>query len=242
MARLQWIFATTVLVLALFTVACAGPAGASLAAAPTATPAPAAQPASAPTKPAATTGSSAQPVGSARYDVATSGTEASFSVREQLARLNAPSDAVGKTSSVTGAIVIGSDGKIVADQSKFTIDLSTLTSDSSMRDGFIKGRTLETSTYPTAVFVPKEIQGLATPLPTSGQQSFKLLGDLTIHGVTKPVTWDVTGQANNGDLTGQASTNVKFEDFGMTQPKVASVLSVNDDIKLGLTFHLVKAN
>src|SRR5262249_13427591 len=74
-----------------------------------------------------TTESSASP--GIKFAVA-SGTEANFRVREQLARLNLPSDAIGKTSAVTGSIVIGEDGKVVADQSKFVVDLTTLKSDS----------------------------------------------------------------------------------------------------------------
>jgi polyisoprenoid-binding protein YceI len=161
-------------------------------------------------------------------------------VREQLANLSAPSDAVGKTSAVTGSIVVSADGKIVSDLSKITVDLASLQSDSGMRDRFVLGNTLQTSTFPPAVFGPTEIQGLSAPLPTSGQQTFQLVGNLTIHGVTKQVTWAVTSQVQGNDLTGQATTRAKFGDFGMTQPKVASVLSVTDDIRLEISFHLTK--
>jgi polyisoprenoid-binding protein YceI len=65
------------------------------------------------------------------------------------------------------------------------------------------------------------------------------MGDLTIHGVTRPSTWQVTATANHGEFTGTAATRVKFEDFGMTQPRLAIVLSVQDDIGLEYDFHLV---
>ncbi len=175
-----------------------------------------------------------------KFDVAT-GTEADFRVREQLARLSFPSDAVGKTSAVTGSIVLGPDGKVVADQSKFVVDLTTLKSDSNGRDGFIKRNTIDTASFPKAEFDVTEVQGLSSPLPTSGKQTFKLVGNLTIHGVTHPATWTVDGQVNGNDVTGLATTDFKFEDFGMTVPKAGPVLSVVDDVKLELNFHLAKS-
>lgn len=174
------------------------------------------------------------------FDVVANGTTADYRVREQLARLSFPSDAVGTTTKVTGGLVIGTDGKIVPDQSKFVVDLTALKSDSGGRDGYIQGNTLQTATYPTAVFVPTETKGLAAPLPTAGKQTFQLVGNLTIHGVTRPATWDVTSQVAGNDLTGQATTDFTFEDFGMPVPKRAAVLSIKDDVKLELTFHLAK--
>ena len=55
-------------------------------------------------------------------------------------------------------------------------------------DGFVKARILETDRYPDVVFVPTSIQGIALPLPTSGTHSFTLAGNLTIRGITRPVT------------------------------------------------------
>jgi polyisoprenoid-binding protein YceI len=63
---------------------------------------------------------------------------------------------------------------------------------------------------------------------------------LTIHGVTKPSTWDVTAEAKGGSITGKAVTRIHFGDFGMTQPRVAIVLSVVDDIKLEYDFSFVR--
>jgi polyisoprenoid-binding protein YceI len=128
------------------------------------------------------------------------------------------------------------DGTLLADESKITVDLSSLQSDESRRDSFIKGATLQTSQFPTAVFVPREVQGLPTPLPTSGQATFQLLGDLTVHGVTQPVDWQGTAQFDNASVSGAASTAVKLTQFGMTPPKAGPVLSIEDQLTLELTF------
>lgn len=266
----QRVLTTAVAAATLFVAACSGSAsmttGASSAAPATvvATVAPttaAASPTSAPTTVASpsaaaaatpsagvTASSASTPASSAaastdviKYTVDANGTQAGYQVQEQLARLKAPSQAIGTTKAVSGSIVIGSDGKIVSNQSKIVVDLKSLHSDISMRDGFIDRNTLDIAKYPTATFVPTEIKGLASPLPTSGSQTFQLLGNLTVHGVSHPVTWNVTSQVNGNNVTGKATTDVKFEDFGMSPPKALAVLSVTDNITLNLTFHLTKA-
>ncbi|MGH2457667.1 MAG: YceI family protein, partial [Chloroflexota bacterium] len=174
------------------------------------------------------------------YGVVADGTRAQFKVREQLANRSFPSDAIGTTQAVTGGITIGADGKIVSDQSKFVAELRTLKSDSAKRDGYIQRSTLNTEEYPTAVFVPTAATGLTSPLPTSGKVAFQLLGNLTVHGVTHPVTWNVTGQVDGNQVAGQATTSFKFEDFGMSPPHVFVVLSVQDNINLQMDFLLAR--
>jgi polyisoprenoid-binding protein YceI len=66
-----------------------------------------------------------------------------------------------------------------------------------------------------------------------------MLGDLTIRGVTKPVTWDVTAKIAQGSISGEAKTSFTFVDFELGKPRVRSVLSVNDEIGLEYTFFLV---
>ncbi len=175
------------------------------------------------------------------YTVVADKSEASYSVREQLARLNFPTDAVGKTNAITGSVTIKPDGSIDTANSKFTVDLSTLQTDSNMRDNFVRRNILQTDQYPQAVFVPTQVNGLPAALPQNGNVSFKLTGNMTIHGVTKPVTWDVTGAINNGEANGKATTSFTFEDFGLQQPQVPVVLSVVDKITLNVTIDLQKS-
>ena len=182
------------------------------------------------------TGSSS-PGGRVRLEVAP-GTKASFRVREQLAGFDLPSDAVGTTESVSGSLVVASDGTVDQDGSKLTVDLTTLQSDQSMRDNYIKGRTLETEKFRNAEFVPRRVQGLTFPLPSSGKATFQLIGNMTVHGVTKELTWSVAGVFAADRVTGQATTSFPFSMFEMAIPKIARVLSVNDSIQLEIDFTL----
>jgi polyisoprenoid-binding protein YceI len=176
-----------------------------------------------------------------RFVLAPTGNEARYRVREQLAGFDFPNDAVGATSDITGGIVIGTDGKVVPGESKFVVDLTKLKSDKERRDGFLQRRTLETEKFPTVELVPTALRGLATPLPSSGEKTFDLLGDLTIRGVTRPTTWHVKATFDGGRIAGSAATTFTFAEFQITQPKVASVLSVADSIRLEYDFVLMPA-
>jgi polyisoprenoid-binding protein YceI len=165
-----------------------------------------------------------------------SASKASYHAQEQLAGRNLPSEAVGTSNAVSGTVTLNPDGSVAADQSQIKVDLSKLTSDESRRDNYIKGSTLQISTFPMATFTPRQVQGLPTPLPTSGQATFALSGDLTVHGVTRPVTWQVTAQFDPTLVSGSATTNVNISDFGMTPPKAGPVLSIQDALTLELTF------
>jgi polyisoprenoid-binding protein YceI len=65
-----------------------------------------------------------------------------------------------------------------------------------------------------------------------------LLGDLTVRDVTRPVTWDATATVEGDEVRVQAHTTVRFADFGLTIPRVASVLSVEDSIRLEVDLRL----
>jgi polyisoprenoid-binding protein YceI len=174
-----------------------------------------------------------------RYIVAPTGNEARYRVREQLAGFDLPRDAVGATKDITGMIVVGNDGKVVKTDSKVTIDISTLKSDQGRRDNYLRRSTLETTKYPKAELVPSALDGLLMPIEAGASQTFSVKGDLTVHGVTHPTTWQVTARGEGKDVVGTASTAFTFKDFGLEQPRVPIVLSVADTIRLEYDFRFV---
>ena len=161
--------------------------------------------------------------------------KATVRVREQLARVSAPSDAVLVATGATGSFLLKDDGTFSTD-SKITFDLTTLTSDQRQRDDFIKQGTLQTRQFPKAELALTKLTGLPLPLPASGDFKATLAGRMTIHGVTKDVTFDVQAKRAGADLTATATANPtwKFADFGMTPPTSFSVLSVVDEIRLSV--------
>ncbi|MGQ0713652.1 MAG: YceI family protein [Gemmatimonadaceae bacterium] len=178
--------------------------------------------------------------GAATFVVGPSGNEVRYRVREQLAGFDFPNDAIGKTTSVSGQIVIDDDGGVVSDASRFVVDAATLTSDRDRRDNYIRRRTLTVEQHPTIVLVPTEMRGLTIPAAGSGSDTFELVGNLTVRGVTRPTTWNATAQFRPGRVSGSASTRFVFTEFEMEKPRVRSVLSVADTIALEYDFSLVR--
>ncbi|HEX5435910.1 MAG TPA: YceI family protein [Gemmatimonadaceae bacterium] len=176
-----------------------------------------------------------------RLVLAPSGNEVNYRVREQLAHHDLPNDAIGRTSAVTGALVIGSDGQVIPGESRFVANVSGLKSDHDRRDRYVRERILQTDSFPNVTLVPTAIHGLRTPLPTSGARNFTLDGKLTVHGVTRPTTWQVKANFDGQSITGAASTGFTFDDFGLHQPHLSFLLNVADSIHLDYTFHLVPA-
>jgi polyisoprenoid-binding protein YceI len=168
----------------------------------------------------------------------TEGTKARYKVREQLAGINFPSDAVGTTESVTGTLVLNPDGSFDAAQSKLTVDLRTLKSDQQMRDGYIQKNTLESEKFPMIEFVPRRAVGLPVPLPAGmqAQGGFQLVGDMTLHGVTREVTWNVVATFGNDLVAGRATTTLLFPTFNLAKPSLARIMSVDDKIELEIEF------
>ena len=173
------------------------------------------------------------------YLLAPQGNEARYRVREQLATFEFPSDAVGATKDITGGLLVNEKGMIVPDSSRFVIDLKTLTSNEARRDRFLQRNTLKTDSFPEAIFVPTGIKDLPRA-PTGVPASFQLVGNLTVHGVTRPSVWDVTVKQAGPDAAGFASTTFSFADFGLEVPKLSILLSVKDTIRLEYDFHLVR--
>jgi polyisoprenoid-binding protein YceI len=193
-----------------------------------------------PSATAAPTAAATTPTPSAAATVAT-GTwtvsetsKATVRVREQLVGVNLPSDAVLVATGATGAFVLKDDGTFSPD-SKITFDVTTLASDQRQRDDFVKRDTLQTTQFPKAEFVPTKTSGLTLPMPASGDFTFKLTGQITIHGKTKDVTFEVTAHRSANELTATATASPtwKFADFGMTAPSVPfRVVSIVDEIHL----------
>jgi len=167
------------------------------------------------------------------------GTKARYRVSENLAGLNVLSDAVGTTEAVTGTIVLGVDNSVNSGQSKLTVDLRTLKSDQDLRDGYLQRTVLQTDKFPLLEFVPKRAVGLPSPLPAAARPQvigFKLIGDMTLHGVTNEVTWDAVGTITANAVSGRATTSFPFTTFSLPKPSVPFVLSVDDKINLEVEF------
>ena len=147
-----------------------------------------------------------------------------YRVQEELASIGTTT-AVGRTAAVSGTFTFAGStltaGEIVA-------DMTQLTSDSRGRDGQMRTQALETNAFPEASFVLTEPVELGNPPQTGDPFQANATGDLTIHGVTQSVTVPIDGQLTGDTVVVVGSIEVLFEDYDITRPRAAVVLSVED--------------
>ena len=173
----------------------------------------------------------------------TAGSEAGYRVREQLANLPAESDAVGRTTDLTGTITVVEAGDATQlTAGEISIDTTTLTSDEDRRDNRLRTEGLQTDQYPTATFTltqPVEVpaaavEGTATDLT--------LVGDLTLHGVTKSVEIPAQAVLTDGQIQVAGSLTFPLADFEITAPNVGGfILSIADEGALEFVVVFAKA-
>ena len=176
-----------------------------------------------------------------RFVVEGAGNKARYRVRERLAGKELDNDAIGETPRVAGAIVLDDKGKVITSESFFTAQVDSLVSDQSRRDNYVRRRVLTVDSFPTTTLRITEVRGLPSPLPKNGGEAkFQIVGDLTVRGVTKPTTWNVSAVLKGDQLTGTAATRFTFSDFNIPQPRVPMVLSLSDSIGLEYDFSMMR--
>jgi polyisoprenoid-binding protein YceI len=163
-----------------------------------------------------------------------------YRVRERLASLSADSDAVGRTSSITGSATIsGSGSALSVSAATFTVDMTTIQSDRQMRDNRLRNDGIQTDQFPTSTFVMTAAINLpATAL--TGQIDVTLHGDLTLHGVTKTVDIPAKAQLNGSVIQVVGSLDFPFSDFAIDAPNIGGFVAVEDHGTLEFLVNLAK--
>jgi polyisoprenoid-binding protein YceI len=125
-----------------------------------------------------------------------------------------------------------------------TIDAASVSTRDEKRDGHLKSPDFfDVAKFPSLTFK-------STKIAAAGKGHFKMTGDLTIHGVTKPVTFDVVGFDEDHKSPwgssvrgGSASTTINRKDFGLVWNKPldkAGGLLVGDEVTITLDVELIK--
>lgn len=119
-------------------------------------------------------------------------------------------------------------------QVKFSIDVDSIDTNQPQRDGHLKSADFfDTGKYPTIDFESTSFQNV-------GGDDFKLTGNLTMHGVTKPVELDVEYGGSEKDGYGnvkhgfEVSGKINRKEYGLTYNSIteAGGLTLGEDIKL----------
>ena len=148
----------------------------------------------------------------------------------------------GGFSGVTGDVTLDpanpANSKINA-----SINATTLNTLEERRDAHVKGADfLDTDKYSTITFVSKKVTA-------DGNNRWKIVGDLTLHGVTKEVTLDaesagveVKDPRGNLRIGAEARTVIKRSDYGVkfNAPLETGGVVLGDDVHVYLDIELIK--
>jgi len=114
------------------------------------------------------------------------------------------------------------DGKTVT-KASFSVDMTTDQSDQSRRDNQFNGRIMDTASFPTATFTLTQPIDMGS-IPAAGLvRTFRATGNLTLHGVTKTVSFTLTGRFSGSIAQIAGSIPITFADWGIPNPSFGPV-------------------
>ncbi|WP_338864077.1 YceI family protein [Myxococcus stipitatus] len=124
-----------------------------------------------------------------------------------------------------------------------TLDAASVNTANAKRDEHLRAPDFfDTAKYPTITFKSKKVE-------KAGEGKLKVSGDLTMHGVTKPVVLDVTGPTKESKdpwgntRTGvEATTKLNRKDFGLTYNTALETggVAVGEEVSVTLDLSLTK--
>jgi polyisoprenoid-binding protein YceI len=147
----------------------------------------------------------------------------------------------GEFTKVSGTVLLD-DQDISKSTVNASIDAASLDTRVQHRDDDLKSdHFFDVAKYPTITFQ-------STKIWKTGEGAAKMTGNLTMHGVTKEVTFDVTGPSKVIQVMGtrrgaSATTKINRQDFGMTYMSNAlpgGDQMIGDEVTITLDIEMVK--
>jgi polyisoprenoid-binding protein YceI len=164
------------------------------------------------------------------WTIDNSHTLAEFSVRHMMV-----SNVKGRFDQVSGSFEFD-EANPSASSIEVTISVASITTRDEKRDTHLKSPDFfDAETHPNITFKSTEVE-------KTGDNAFKVTGDLTIRGVTKPVVLDVeyNGQGKNpwgiATIGFNASTSINRKDYGLNWNVAleAGGMLVGETVKINL--------
>jgi polyisoprenoid-binding protein YceI len=160
---------------------------------------------------------------------------AGFSVRHLVI-----SNVRGEFQKVAGKLVLD-EADVTRSTVEATIDASSVDTRVADRDTHLKSPDfLDAAKYPTITF-------RSTKVAKAGKDALKVTGDLTLHGVTRAVTLDVTTSPEVKGMYAEtrrgfsATTKISRKDYGLTWNKLVEAgPAVGDEVAVVLDLEVVK--
>ncbi len=157
--------------------------------------------------------------------VPTDASEFGYRVDEVLGGVS--TTAVGRSNEIGGLLTIAGTTATAVD---VEVQIDSIKSDSALRDGRFAGDIMNSDEFPTATFSLTEPIEFGS-IPTGAEQVVaSATGELTLRGVTNPVTFEVTAQSTDGRIGVLGSIPVVFADYGIDNPSFGQVRTEDDGL------------
>ncbi|MFD4265682.1 YceI family protein [Rhodococcus sp. NPDC058481] len=127
---------------------------------------------------------------------------------------------VGSTGEVSGSATVEAD-KLTA--AEITVQVASITTDNTRRDGQFTGNVMSASNFPTATFTldgPVDLSGLPLDGTTA---TVTATGTLTLKGAARPVAVDLEVLRSGESLIASGGIPVTWTDFGVQPPSLGFV-------------------
>ena len=172
------------------------------------------------------------------FKIVAAESRASFTLEEDLRGVR--TTVIGSTSEVGGSILVDLANPSASTIGAIVINARTLETDNSFRNRALRSQILRSAQdeFEFIVFEPRELRNWsAESVAVGASVNFDVVGDLTVAGVTREVTFAATVTLDNDtQVSGSATVNLLHGDFGLVIPDVPSVANVTDDVTLSLEF------
>ena len=148
----------------------------------------------------------------------------------------------GRTDQVSGRFTINPEHLGDAIQVRIEVELASLDTGIGLRNRHMRDNHLETELYPQAVFTAGRVISTSAPSLTAGQRAkVRLAGQMTLHGVSREVVYDVdVGMDSTDTLTVNGEFTIKLSDYKIKRPKFLVVKLADEQIvRISLVAHQV---
>ena len=150
--------------------------------------------------------------------VANSDSVVGYRVKEIL--FGQDTEGVGRTKDVSATLTIANN---IVSAGSFTVQMGTIMSDAAKRDAQFNNRIMDVASYPTSTFTLTKPISLPANATSGDVITAEATGELTLRGVTKPVTFPIQAQVKGDTFTVVGNITIVFDEWDIPEPGIPSI-------------------
>ena len=150
--------------------------------------------------------------------VANSDSVVGYRVKEIL--FGQDTEGVGRTKDVSATLTIANN---IVSAGSFTVQMGTIMSDAAKRDAQFNNRIMDVASYPTSTFTLTKPISLPANATSGDVITAEATGELTLRGVTRPVTFPIQAQVKGDTFTVVGNITIVFDEWDIPEPGIPGI-------------------